>query len=75
MGDESTMETWLPVLGRSLAYLALRAATQDDASKMKSIQQKAQFLEKLGLSRSDAAALLGTTAASITELHRRAKAK
>jgi transcriptional regulator len=37
--------------------------------------QKAQFLENLGLSRGDSAAILGTTAASLSELKRQAKRK
>jgi len=65
-------ETWLPIIGRALAYLCMRANPGDETQ---SLQQKARLLEGLGLSRTDAASILGTTAASITELHRQAKAK
>lgn len=65
-------KNWDAVIGRSLAYLCLRSASSDTKWN---VQQSAQFLERLGLSRADTADLLGTTAASISELHRQAKKK
>ncbi len=66
-----TEDTWLPIIGRALAYLCLKT----DAGEARSMQERASFLEGLGLSRNDAAAMLGTSAASISVLHGRAKAK
>ena len=63
----------MPVIGRALAFLAMRAAAEDAPEKMRNLQQRAKFLEGLGISRADVATMLGTTAASISELHRRAK--
>lgn len=64
-------ETWLPIIGRSLAYLCMKS----EAREGQGIQRSAQFLEGLGLSRSDVAAMLGTTPASIAEMHRQARQK
>lgn len=63
-------ENWLPVIGRAVAYMCLKASTGSDEW---SIQRRARFLESLGINRGDVAEMLGTTAASITELHRRAR--
>jgi hypothetical protein len=41
----------------------------------KTMVEKARFLEGLGIERKDAAAMLGTTAASISEMFRQAKIK
>ena len=41
----------------------------------KTIAQRSRFLEGLGIERKDAAEMLGTTAASITEMIRQAKKK
>ena len=54
---------WLAVIGRSLALLCLTQADLRD----KGLGPQAHFLEGLGLRRKDAAALLGTTATSITQ--------
>jgi len=64
-------ESWLPVIARALAYLCMRSEERKGAG----IQENAEFLENLGLSRADAAAMLGTTSASITEMHRRVRKK
>jgi hypothetical protein len=61
-------DQWLSVIGRSLALLCMQATSEG-----RNIQQNALFLESLGLSRSDAAAMLGSSTASLTELHRRAR--
>lgn len=60
---------WPSVVGRALAFLCLSQADLRD----KKLSEQAQFLEALGLPRKEAAALLGTTAASISELIRQAK--
>jgi hypothetical protein len=67
----STESAWLAVIGRALAYMCMKA----EVGEGKKLQEKAKFLEGLGLSRADAASILGTTAASISELHRQARKK
>ena len=64
-------QPWLPVIARALAYLCLKSGAQEN----RSMQQNAKLLEGLGLSRADAAAVLGTTPSSIAELHRQARQK
>ena len=59
---------WLAVIGRSLAFLCLAQADLRD----KDLATQGQFLETLGVSRKEAAALLGTSYASLTELIRQA---
>jgi hypothetical protein len=68
-GMTESDQNWLPVIARALAYLCMRSEERKGAG----IQENAEFLENLGLSRADAAAMLGTTSASITELHRRVR--
>ena len=63
--DEESNE-WLAVIGRSLAFLCLAQADL----RNKDLATQGQFLESLGLSRKEAAALLGTSSASLTELLR-----
>lgn len=62
---------WLAVIGRALAFLCLAQADLRD----KDLATQGQFLESLGLSRKEAAALLGTSYASLTELLRLASKK
>lgn len=52
---------WLAVTARSQAYLCLKQAELDDAP----ISERASFLMTLGLSRADAAGLLGSTDESL----------
>lgn len=52
---------WLGVIGRSLAFLCLCEADLRD----KKLLPQASLLESLGLSRKDAAAILGTTSESL----------
>ena len=60
---------WLPVIGRSLALLALHKAELGNAS----IGEKATFLESLGIPRNDVAALLGTSSDVLRVLASRSK--
>jgi hypothetical protein len=69
--DESAESKWLPVIGRALAYLCMKQETAEHQS----LQERAKFLEGLGLSRADTASMLGTTPASLTVLHGRARKK
>jgi hypothetical protein len=57
--------TWLPVIGKALAYLCLAKAIEGDAEKYKSILDKTKFLEGLGLPEEDAAFASGSTAESV----------
>jgi hypothetical protein len=66
--DNIDTNEWLSVIGRSLAFLCLAEADLRD----KDLATQGRFLESLGLSRGEAAALLGTTRASLTELIRQA---
>jgi hypothetical protein len=60
---------WLAVIGRSLAFLCLSEADLRD----KDLVPQARFLQGLGLSRADAAQMLGTTADSLGVMERRAR--
>jgi len=71
MPDEKPTEDWTAVIGRSLAYIALHTAGLGE----KDLTTRGQFLENLGLSRREAASLVDTTAASLTELYRRSRAR
>jgi hypothetical protein len=62
-------KVWLPVIGRALAYISMHNANLGG----KTIGEKAQFLQGLGLDVSDAAEMLGTTANSVNVLLSRAK--
>jgi hypothetical protein len=57
------------LIGKALAYLCLQVGDL----KNKNLADKAAFLESLGLDRKEAAGMLGTTAASITETLSRVK--
>jgi hypothetical protein len=66
MADEAKeYTTWLPVIGKSLAYLCLAKAVESDAEKYKSILARAEFLEGLGVPEKDAAFASGSTAESV----------
>jgi hypothetical protein len=69
MDQESEDATWLGVIGRSLAYLALHRAELGNSDK----GEQALFLEGLGLPREDVAAMLNTSADSIAVLIGRMK--
>ena len=62
---------WVAVIGRSLAFLCLAQADLRD----KDLATQGRFLETLGLSRKEAAALLGTSYGSLRELISRAGKK
>ena len=71
MPDDKVTEDWTAVIARSLAYLALDASGLGE----KDLATRGRFLENLGLSRREAASVVGTTAASLTELYRQARAR
>ena len=64
MDADGNSDVWLGVIARSLAFLCLVEADLRD----KGLVPQAKLLETLGLTRADVAGLLGTTAASLTEL-------
>ncbi len=63
--------TWLPVIGKALAYLCMQEAEKKEPEKFDSVLKRVRFLEGLGLSRDDAAEAAGSTAKSVQVLHRR----
>jgi hypothetical protein len=71
MPTEENEQTWLPVIGRSLARITMHLAQVDG----KTISDRASFLEGLGLERKEIALMLGTTPASIAELLRQRSKK
>jgi hypothetical protein len=65
---------WLSVIGKALAYLCLSKAMEQEPEKYKrNLLAKVKFLRGLGLSQKDAAEAAGSTADSVSELHRRRK--
>ena len=62
--------TWLPVIGRSLARMALFRAMDSEQDSFKDVLARVDFLEALGLPAKDAAEAAGSTAASVAELKR-----
>jgi hypothetical protein len=64
VANDGIIETnaWLAVVGRSLAFLCLAQADLRD----KDLATQGRFLEALGMSRREAAALLGTSYESLT---------
>jgi hypothetical protein len=57
--------TWLPVIGRSLAYLCLDAARRREPEKYREVLDKVKFLEGHGLPGADAAEAAGSSAESV----------
>ena len=71
MADDRDEVNWSAVIARCLAYLALKNSRYAD----KSLLEQAEFLEKLGLPLEDRAAIVGSTARSLRELSRQARAR
>lgn len=67
-GNDEDSNTWLAVIGRSLAFLCLAQADLRD----KDLATQGRLLETLGMSRREAAALLGTSYGSLNEMINRA---
>lgn len=67
---------WLQVIGKALAFLCVQQIAQNDPNRAPDVIAKVKFLEGIGLSTADAAALLGTTANSVkTNIRQRQKKK
>jgi hypothetical protein len=64
----SAEATWLPVIGRTLAYLCMQEAERQ--KKFDSVLERVDFLESLGLPSPDAAKAAGSSKASVDELRR-----
>ena len=64
----STAAIWLPVIGRSLAYLCMKETETSKA--FNTLLERVDFLESLGLPLVDAAKAVGSSKASIDELRR-----
>jgi hypothetical protein len=76
MADEdSAQATWLPVIGKALAYLCLQEAQRKEPEEFDSVLKRVKFLQGLGLSRNDAANAAGSSAASVQVLQSLAKGK
>jgi hypothetical protein len=75
MGDSTKDEdgTWLPVIGRSLAYLCLNRAQQAKPDDFSNVLDKVKFLTNLGLPVADAAHIAGSNPASVRVLRSRKK--
>lgn len=71
MPEDDQDAGWTPVIAKALAFLCLAQADMRD----KDLATQGRFLESLGLTRKDAAALLGTSYGSLTELYRLANMK
>lgn len=54
---------WLGVIGRALAFLCLKQGGPSE-----NLAEQSLFLERLGLSRKEAASLLGTSTSSLSVL-------
>jgi hypothetical protein len=73
---DSEYATWLPVIGRALARVALERATDREPDKYREVLDKVKFLEGLGLPRADAAEAAGSTAESVrVARYKKSKAK
>jgi hypothetical protein len=76
MTDEDIAQaTWLPVIGKALAYLCLQEAQKREPGKFDTVLKRVKFLQGLGLSQADAAHAAGSSAASVQVLHSQAKSK
>lgn len=66
MKADDSVDLWLPIIGRALANIVVRSSDVRD----RSMAEKAQVLERLGLPRKETAALLDTSEGSIRGLLR-----
>jgi hypothetical protein len=69
--DDSAYTTWLPVIARSLARLALAKVMESDREKFSEVLARVDFLEALGFSEKDSVEAAGSTAKSVAELKRK----
>jgi hypothetical protein len=69
--ESTSTDEWTAVIARALAFLCLERADLRD----KGLVPQAEFLERIGLSRKEAARLLGTSDRSLTELFRQQRTR
>lgn len=69
MSDEN--DSYSVTIARSVSFIALMHSDKTEAG----LAEQGAFLERLGLSRKDAAIVLGTTDRSLTELMRQNRNK
>ena len=68
--------TWLPVIGKALAFLCLSRAVEREPEKYDDVLAKVTFLQSLGLSQNDAAEAAGSSVESVRVMrHKLKKAK
>lgn len=76
MADKNDAQaTWLPVIGKALAYLCLQEAQRKEPEKFDSVLKRVKFLEGLGLSQDHAAEAAGSSAESVRVLHHHTKGR
>jgi len=74
MGQQDDQQAkWLEVIGKALTYLCLQQAATKEPEKFDSVLKRVEFLEALGMTQNDAAAVVGSSAKSVGELRRRTK--
>lgn len=73
--QDDPQATWLPVIGKALAYLCMQQAQTKEPDKFNSVLKRVKFLEGLGLPQDDAAEAAGSSAQSVRVLHSLAKTK
>lgn len=71
--DADQQAKWLEIIGKALTYLCLQQASTKEPEKFYSVLKRVQFLESLGMTQNDAAAVVGSSAKSVGELRRRTK--
>jgi hypothetical protein len=74
MADDKPVDasaTWLPVIGKALAYLCLQEAHRKEPNRFDTVLKQVKFLQGLGLSRNDAAEAAGSSADSVRVMHSR----
>jgi hypothetical protein len=62
---------WMPVIGRALAFLCLHYGDLTD----KPMVEQADFLQRLGIPRKEAATILGTSDESLSAMQRARRAE
>jgi hypothetical protein len=67
---DGDLENSIRIVSRALAYIAMQ---ESDLSPDAGVLDRARFLMRFGLSRADAARLVGSSDASIAELERQAR--
>ena len=63
--DNSTLDTWLPVIGNCLAFLCLDKYAEKNPDKTDNVLKKVKFLQGLGVPAKEAAGAAGSTAESV----------